>query len=71
MGTSGGALLPPIQAVVHEKVNVSVSFVVPLVAFAFVLFYSLVGYRWIRYVDDPIVEASPIETKKADDSVAY
>ncbi|GAA5817698.1 hypothetical protein MFLAVUS_011249 [Mucor flavus] len=71
MGTSGGALLPPIQAVVHEKVNVSVSFVVPLIAFTFVLFYSLVGYRWIRYVDDPIVEVSPTETKKADDSVAY
>ncbi|KAG2229241.1 hypothetical protein INT48_008644 [Thamnidium elegans] len=71
MGTSGGALLPPIQAVVHEQVNVSVSFVVPLAAFAFVLFYSLVGYRWIRYVDEPIIKVSPPETKTADDSVAY
>lgn len=52
MGVSGGAVLPPIQAVVHDHTNVNISYVIPLIAFCFVLFYSLVGCKWIKYTDD-------------------
>ncbi|PHZ07879.1 MFS general substrate transporter [Rhizopus microsporus ATCC 52813] len=52
MGVSGGAVLPPIQAVVHDHSNVNISYVIPLIAFCFVLFYSLVGCKWIKYTDD-------------------
>lgn len=66
-GVSGGAVLPPIQAVIHDNVNVNVSFVIPLIAFVVVLSYGLVGHRWVRYVDDPIVNPqNEIETEKAD-----
>lgn len=72
MGTSGGALLPPIQAVVHEKVNINVSFVVPLIAFCFVMFYSVIGHRWIRYVDEPIInDAAPVEIKTDEKTEAF
>ncbi|KAG2229240.1 major facilitator superfamily domain-containing protein [Thamnidium elegans] len=66
-GVSGGAVLPPIQAVIHDNVNVNVSFVIPLIAFVVVLAYGLVGHRWVRYIDDPIVNSqNEIETEKAD-----
>ncbi|KAI9280784.1 major facilitator superfamily domain-containing protein [Sporodiniella umbellata] len=54
MGISGGAVLPPIQAVAHDHSNVNVSFIVPLIAYVVVLLYSLFGSRWIMYVDDEI-----------------
>ncbi|GAA5805223.1 hypothetical protein HPULCUR_010737 [Helicostylum pulchrum] len=66
-GVSGGAVLPPIQAVIHDNVNVNISFVIPLIAFVVVLAYGIVGHRWVRYVDDPIVNSqNEIETEKAD-----
>ncbi|CAO3662884.1 unnamed protein product [Rhizopus stolonifer] len=54
MGVSGGAVLPPIQAVAHDHANVNISYIIPLIAFVVVLFYSLVGSKWIMYVDDEI-----------------
>ncbi|KAF1803532.1 major facilitator superfamily domain-containing protein [Mucor lusitanicus] len=54
MGVSGGAVLPPIQAVIHDHSNVNISFVIPLVAYVVVLLYGTVGCRWIRYVDEDI-----------------
>lgn len=54
MGVSGGAVLPPIQAVIHDHTNVNLSFVIPLVAYVVVLLYGTVGCRWIRYVDEDI-----------------
>jgi FHS family L-fucose permease-like MFS transporter len=56
MGVSGGAVLPPLQAVVHDHVNVNISFVIPLIAFVVVFLYGAIGHRWIIYVDDPIVD---------------
>lgn len=55
MAVSGGCCLPPIMAVIHDKTNVNISFIIPLVAWVVVLFYGLVGHRWIRYVDEPII----------------
>lgn len=56
MGVSGGAVLPPLQAVVHDHVNVNISFVIPLIAFIVVFFYGSIGHRWIVYVDEPIAD---------------
>lgn len=41
----GGALLPPTQGWIADKYNIQTSFIVPLVAFAYIAFYGLYGYR--------------------------
>jgi MFS transporter, FHS family, L-fucose permease len=41
----GGALLPPTQGMVADHWGVQFSFVVPIVAFAYIAFYGLYGYR--------------------------
>ncbi|KAI8973420.1 major facilitator superfamily domain-containing protein [Mycotypha africana] len=67
MGVSGGAVLPPVQAVIHDKVNINISFVIPLIAFVAVFFYSIMGSKWIRYVvEDLSVNADTMsqESKK-------
>lgn len=45
MAISGGALLPPLQGFVADHAGISVSFVVPMAAFAYIAFYGLYGYR--------------------------
>ncbi|KAI8646111.1 major facilitator superfamily domain-containing protein [Parasitella parasitica] len=54
MGVSGGAVLPPIQAVIHDHSNVNISFIIPLVAYVVVFLYGTIGCRWIRYVDQDL-----------------
>jgi len=41
----GGALLPPTQGAVADRWGIQFSFVVPIVAFAYIAFYGLYGYR--------------------------
>jgi FHS family L-fucose permease-like MFS transporter len=41
----GGAVLPPVQGAVADRWGIQCSFVVPMVAFAYVGFYGLYGYR--------------------------
>ena len=41
----GGALLPPTQGAVADQWGIQTSFVVPIVAFAYIAFYGLYGYR--------------------------
>ncbi len=41
----GGALLPPAQGAVADRWGIQFSFVVPIVAFAYIAFYGLYGYR--------------------------
>lgn len=60
MGTAGGAFMPPIQAVVHDRTNVNISYVVPLAGFVFVLFYAVLGHRWVKYVNEPIADTASI-----------
>ncbi len=50
MAILGGAVLPPLQGAVADQFGIQPSFVVPLVAFAFVAFYGLYGYRAGRKV---------------------
>lgn len=56
MGVSGGALLPPLQAVVHDHVNVNISFVIPLAAFCCVFLYAVFGSRWIIYAQEDLAK---------------
>ncbi|KAI8338844.1 major facilitator superfamily domain-containing protein [Blakeslea trispora] len=54
MGVSGGAVIPPLMGVAHDHSNVNIAFVIPLICYVVVLFYALVGSKWIKYVDEDI-----------------
>jgi FHS family L-fucose permease-like MFS transporter len=41
----GGAILPPTQGRIADLWGVQFSFVVPMIAFAYIAFYGLYGYR--------------------------
>jgi FHS family L-fucose permease-like MFS transporter len=45
MAILGGAVLPPLQGAMADRFGIQGSFVVPIVAFAFIAFYGLYGYR--------------------------
>ena len=45
MAILGGALLPPLQGWIADHSNLQISFVVPLVAYAYVAFYGWKGHR--------------------------
>jgi FHS family L-fucose permease-like MFS transporter len=45
MSVLGGAILPPLQGAVADRFGIQNSFVVPMVAFAFITFYGVYGYR--------------------------
>ena len=45
MAVLGGAILPPLQGAVADRFGIQHSFVVPMVAFAFITFYGVYGYR--------------------------
>jgi FHS family L-fucose permease-like MFS transporter len=45
MAILGGAVLPPIQGAVADRLGIQASFAVPIVAFVYVAFYGLYGYR--------------------------
>ena len=55
-GIVGGAILPPLQGAVADHFGIQFSFVVPIVAFAYIAFYGLYGYRAGR---QPVVEPGP------------
>jgi FHS family L-fucose permease-like MFS transporter len=45
MAILGGALLPPIQGHVADRWNLQVSYIVPLIAYAYVAFYGWKGHK--------------------------
>ncbi len=45
MSILGGALIPPIQGTIADRFGVQTSFVVPMIAFAYLLFYGAWGWR--------------------------
>jgi FHS family L-fucose permease-like MFS transporter len=45
MAVLGGAILPPIQGAVADQLGLQKSFLVPMLAFAYIAFYGLYGYR--------------------------
>jgi len=53
MAILGGAVLPPLQGAVADRFGIQQSFIVPMIAFAFIAFYGLYGYRAGRKVLAP------------------
>jgi FHS family L-fucose permease-like MFS transporter len=51
MGILGAAVLPPIQGRVADHTSIQTSFIVPMIAFAYIAFYGLYGYRAGRNLD--------------------
>jgi FHS family L-fucose permease-like MFS transporter len=45
MGILGAAVLPPLQGRIADHQGIQISFIVPLVAFAYIAFYGLYGYK--------------------------
>jgi len=45
MAILGGALLPPLQGFLADHVGIRLSFLVPMVAYAYLVFYGLIGCR--------------------------
>jgi len=45
MAILGGAILPPLQGAVADKIGIQLSFIVPLIAYAYVAFYGLKGHK--------------------------
>ncbi|KAI9308309.1 major facilitator superfamily domain-containing protein, partial [Cunninghamella echinulata] len=48
MGVGGGALVPPLQAVIKDHSTINYAFIVTLFCFLLVFFYSTIGHRWIK-----------------------
>ena len=49
MAILGGAILPPAQGFLADRIGIQGSFVVPMLAFAYVVFYGVYGYRAGRW----------------------
>ena len=45
MAILGGALLPPIQGFIADHHGLQISFIVPLIAYAYVAFYGAIGHK--------------------------
>ena len=45
MAVLGGAILPPVQGWIADHSNIQLSFIVPLIAYAYVAFYGAMGHR--------------------------
>ncbi|HWB60567.1 MAG TPA: sugar MFS transporter [Chthoniobacteraceae bacterium] len=45
MAILGGAILPPLQGHIADKGGLQISYIVPLIAYAYVGFYGLYGYK--------------------------
>jgi len=45
MAIIGGAILPPLQGALADRFGIQVSFIVPAIAFAYIVFYGLFGYK--------------------------
>ena len=51
MAILGGALLPPLQGAIADHYGIQPSFIVPMIAFAYIAFYGLYGYKAGRTVN--------------------
>ncbi len=49
MAISGGAILPPLQGALADAIGIQLSFIVPMLAIAYVVFYGAYGYRAGRH----------------------
>jgi FHS family L-fucose permease-like MFS transporter len=54
MAILGGALLPPLQGLIADKHGLQISYIVPLIAYAYVAFYGWKGHRIGRQPQAPV-----------------
>ena len=54
MAILGGALLPPLQGLIADKHGLQISYIVPLIAYAYVAFYGWKGHRIGRQLQAPV-----------------
>jgi MFS transporter, FHS family, L-fucose permease len=45
MAILGGAILPPLQGAIADHFGIEISFAVPMLAFAYIAFYGIYGYK--------------------------
>jgi FHS family L-fucose permease-like MFS transporter len=45
MAILGGALLPPLQGMIADRFGIQTSYLVPMIAYAYVAFYGLIGHK--------------------------
>ena len=50
MAIVGGAVLPAVQGKVADIIGIQLSFIVPMIAFAYIAFYGIYGYRVGRHL---------------------
>lgn len=54
MGVAGGALFPPLMALLKDHRSIHLSFILPLIGFVMEFVYGIWVHKWIRYVkEDP------------------
>jgi FHS family L-fucose permease-like MFS transporter len=53
MAIFGGAVLPPLQGQMADRFGIQFSFIVPMMAFGYIAFYGLYGYRAGRHLTLP------------------
>ena len=45
MAILGGAILPPLQGIIADHLGIQTSFIVPMIAFSYIAFYGLYGFK--------------------------
>ena len=45
MAVAGGAFCPPIMGAIADHINMAIGFIIPLVCFAFISYFGVIGYR--------------------------
>jgi FHS family L-fucose permease-like MFS transporter len=58
MAILGGAVLPPIQGAVADQFGIRASYLVPVVAFGYIVFFGLYGYRVGREDAGPMMRST-------------
>jgi FHS family L-fucose permease-like MFS transporter len=58
MAILGGAVLPPIQGAVADQFGLRASYLVPVVAFGYIVFFGLYGYRAGRKGTGPMTRST-------------
>lgn len=48
IGNVGGAILPPLFGALADKIGIQYAFIIPIIAYAYVAFYGLSGYKPTR-----------------------
>lgn len=64
MAILGGALLPPAQGAIADRLGIQLSFAVPMIAFAYIAFYGLYGYRAGRASKHEPVNSSHLKNQR-------